>query len=480
MAKLMPRKSPRKEEYPVPQERHSIASEFVKEMGLDDSFQSIHKLEEEDYSTGSSFWKSAMEKYSIEEKPSKPNSPSKVFVPAETRQGLPKSKSTASVATLLKKLKNDSSVVVESMGTSFETIAGTEHPQHSDTQLPIVDQLKVRISKIGLFVDREIKEMEALVGKGKVATEHEPVYDALISFKEQVSEKLDVLIRENAQISKDYKLFEMNMLERQSSTEERLKEWVKELHQEATKKSFDSEPISQGLYVTKLMEELKCNISANHGLDRPTKNIIMGLNDKLIQLAKLQEHSFESIGFRIGHLEKKHVHSSDSELKSLLNSIELRLDRIEKRGKDNDLDLQRILDTLSRRSSDSDSDDDFTEGRTNVRDEMKNIKTLIESESQVTQDRMNQFMNMFTILQDALFTNINGGNTNDLKELNGIRKIVQDQQERLVKMEKIIHSLANENKMVLTLATKINTTLVKYLPLNLETKLHKIEALLSE
>jgi hypothetical protein len=468
MAKLMPRNaSPRKEE------KNSIATEFVKELGLD-AFNSIKREEKEevDYSAGSSFWKSAIEKSQSEERVnSKPKlSPAKAYVAPE---GLPKSKSSTSVATLLKQLKNDT--------TSCETIEVTESCKEmvvpDEAHQRILEQLRARIGKLGTIVDKEIKEMESIVGRSDVVDQdHERVVQAFDHFKQHIQLQLENVAEKNAKLAKEYQNFQQQVLEKQATTEHTLKQWMQSIQKETEKSTPKETPMQnspQSLDIRTLMDELK---AMNHGqvLDRPTKNLIIGVNDKLIQLSKLQEHSFDSINMRLSQLEKRQS-PQDNEVKNLLLGIEKRLDRIEKRARDNDLDLQRILDNLGKRHSDTDSDDELSDRNVkSLKDDIKSIKSFIEAENQLAQERMSQFLNMFTLLQDAILSD------QQKSEVNALRRSLDEQTQKTMKMERILVSLVNENDRLLTLATNVNAMLTKYLPLNLESKLYKIEHLLVE
>jgi hypothetical protein len=470
-AKLMPRNpSPKKEE------KNSIASEFARELGLD-TFNRIHRneAEEVDYSVGSSFWKTAIEKSQGEERVDmKPKvSPTKAYVPSE---GIPKSKSSTSVATLLKQLKNDScsSETIEVVDASREKDAGVP----DETQHRILEQLKTRIGKLGVIVEKEIKDMESIVGKSDVVDQdHERVFQAFDHFKQHIQQQLDCVTEQNAKIARDYQSFQQQVLERHSKTEDTLKEWMQSIQKEKEKtKPIEPEMLQSkhSIDISKLMEEIK---GINHGqvLDRPTKNLIIGVNDKLIQLSKLQEHSFDSLNVRLSQLEKRQI-PHDSELKSLLLNVEKRLDRIEKRARDNDLDLQRILDNMGKRHSETDSDDELSErSAKTLRDDIKNIKSFIEAENQITQDRMSQFLNMFTLLQDALLQTSSGEQKTEFKEM---KKTMEEQSQKMAKMERLLVSLVNENDRILSVTTNVNAMLTKYLPLNLESKLYKIEHLL--
>ncbi|KAI8899408.1 hypothetical protein BC833DRAFT_585803 [Globomyces pollinis-pini] len=232
----------------------------------------------------------------------------------------------------------------------------------------------------------------------------------------------------------------------------------------------------------------------SHTFDRPTKNMIVSMNDKLIQLGKLHEHGVESHSQRLNQIERKLPNISSMRLeqtndiiqiKSLLQSVDNRLARLERDRANDQQSVITKLQTMARANANdnqrgnndkhynygSDSGDDVQqESMLKLEKEIKELKQLWQSEQQITQDRMSQFINMFSMLQDAhteLLTQLKKQPTED-DRINQIFDMIKELKTQQQGNDK-------EREELSTLTKTIHSNIVSYLPLNLETKLFSIE-----
>ena len=133
-------------------------------------------------------------------------------------------------------------------------------------------------------------------------------------------------------------------------------------------------------------------LSANSTMvDRPTRNLIAGMNDKLIQLSKLSQHEFGVTENKLLMIEKR------------LNVLDTIVGSMDK--------LQVTIKQNRARATSANSDSDSTSKYPNeelildhyghIYSELLHLRTRTESDRALGEERMLQFMSMFTILQDA-------------------------------------------------------------------------------
>ncbi|KAI8903981.1 hypothetical protein EDD86DRAFT_249871 [Gorgonomyces haynaldii] len=170
--------------------------------------------------------------------------------------------------------------------------------------------------------------------------------------------------------------------------------------------------------------------------DRPTKMLLMGINDKVIQMQKHQEHDQEKIAKRLERMDDKLKRQSD--VFTRLEKIEHLLQAFEK-------PLQRQHSTSSFETS-SESESELLLKLEQIQKSLADQFDAFNKEHGVNQDRLRQFLSMLEILQDA-HTRL----ANKSPELDDLKP----------KMDKI---------------DSIHHTLISYLPLNLESKLDAIES----
>ncbi|KAJ3261571.1 hypothetical protein HK103_005409 [Boothiomyces macroporosus] len=127
-------------------------------------------------------------------------------------------------------------------------------------------------------------------------------------------------------------------------------------------------------------------------IDRPTKNIIVSMNDKLIQLARLQEHTTDSHSSKLASLDKKLSVGKSTDTKEMLDqlssiqkTLESRITRLEKQiyeSADNQKHIISLLQSKTTASSNSsDSDDDHVQ---NLKEEFQEFKQLWRNEQRLS------------------------------------------------------------------------------------------------
>jgi hypothetical protein len=220
---------------------------------------------------------------------------------------------------------------------------------------------------------------------------------------------------------------------------------------------------------------------APNPIDRPTRSLISSMNDKLILLGKTQDHEFINQAQRLAQLEKKigklaplsDHQESFSFMKAVLNSLDSKLNKSEREHHHSFEKLEKLIKSNlkeERRRPASVSDQDSDEGD-HVIEELHSLKQSWEKDQKVTQDRMTQFIQIFSILQES--------HGELVKQLKNESKSVEIISKRLNEMESKNNRhnelYARELKAVSSGIANINQTLVSYLPLNLESKLRSIE-----
>ncbi|KAJ3274519.1 hypothetical protein HDV01_002647 [Terramyces sp. JEL0728] len=210
-------------------------------------------------------------------------------------------------------------------------------------------------------------------------------------------------------------------------------------------------------------------------IDRPTKNIIVSMNDKLIQLARLQEHAADTHAAKMTSLEKRVSTSKGIDTKEILDqvygiqkSLDLKISKIEKQLNNAADNQKHIINLLQRKSSahsnSSDSDDDHIQ---NLKDEFQDFKQLWRSEQRLSKDRMSQLVNMFSILQEA--------HTSILSKFKSFENSESSLKDKIHgfegKLDRVIHEKENSEHLI----TQIHTNIASFIPLNLESKLFNIE-----
>lgn len=126
-------------------------------------------------------------------------------------------------------------------------------------------------------------------------------------------------------------------------------------------------------------------------LDRPTKNLITSINDKLIRLAKTQEHGFESYSQRLIAIEKKiskpTLDTTDAiiSLKAMISSLDSRLI---KGDIDRQLESQKLEKKLSSRTSNSALHDDMKDEIQDLKSEFKKLNQSWKDDSSTNQKLM--------------------------------------------------------------------------------------------
>ena len=126
-------------------------------------------------------------------------------------------------------------------------------------------------------------------------------------------------------------------------------------------------------------------------VDRPTRNLISGMNDKLIQLSKLSQHEFTTTEQRLTKLEKK-LGNLDS-IASLLDRFYLEFKHNRPRAQS----TKSVSDCSSKISGDELVMDQYG----HIYSELLHLNTKVENDQKLNEERMGQFMSMFSILQEA-------------------------------------------------------------------------------
>ncbi|KAK6094669.1 hypothetical protein MT418_004954 [Batrachochytrium dendrobatidis] len=275
-------------------------------------------------------------------------------------------------------------------------------------------------------------------------------------------------------------------------------------------------------------------------IDRPTKTLMISMNEKLIQLQKMYEHSQQSILSRFSSLEERlirsvtasHAESSGSlsstyhlekavkEIKTDVADTTERLSRISRDHNEHmsstSSTLQKILDRIddvlekpaciscekSSRTSGThsrhQSDDRIMEAR------FSEIQETLRKDSKNTSDRITQMLTMFSIQQEVLTKLSSDVSTLKTSTLDSAEQFKKDSmpstQDDMIKnmvainakvdqlttmvqhhnsLQVLIPDTTGQNaltKIDSNILQSIHTTLVNYLPLNLEQKLATIEA----
>ncbi|KAJ3323968.1 hypothetical protein HDV06_000944 [Boothiomyces sp. JEL0866] len=256
---------------------------------------------------------------------------------------------------------------------------------------------------------------------------------------------------------------------------------------EKTIKALIDKVDSFGTNFTKLSKEIQFNESPANGstnayiqIDRPTKNIIVSMNDKLIQLARLQEHTTDTHTSKLASLDKKLSQAKGLETKELVDQLssiqkifEQRITKLEKQIFENADNQKHIISLLQSKSAatsaSSDSDDDHIQ---NLKEEFQEFKQLWRNEQRLTKDRMSQLVNMFSMLQEAHSSILTQFKSMDLNGMAVVKDKVQGIENKLSQI-----SLDKENSE--NLISQIHKNIVSFLPLNLESKLFNIEKTLN-
>ncbi|KAJ3311488.1 Enzyme that catalyzes the fourth step in the histidine pathway [Boothiomyces sp. JEL0838] len=215
-------------------------------------------------------------------------------------------------------------------------------------------------------------------------------------------------------------------------------------------------------------------------IDRPTKNIIVSMNDKLIQLARLQEHTTDSHSSKLASLDKKLSVGKSIDAKEMLDqlssiqkTLESRITKLEKQiyeSADNQKHIISLLQSKTSTSSNSsDSDDDHVQ---NLKEEFQEFKQLWRNEQRLSKDRMSQLVNMFSMLQDAHSSILTQFKALDLNEMVKVKDKVDGIES---KVSQLLQQKENSEQII----SQIHKNIVSFLPLNLESKLFNIEQTLN-
>lgn len=381
--------------------------------------------QEEDYSPGSAFWKNAKSRENQEANVAKSRkSPTTSF--PNNLFSISTNHNMNSVAKLLKKMKDSDQI--------------------GDGGNIFVNQLK----------DKS-ESAETIIG-------HNPGQEVIEQFSISLKSQLEDITKS---ISHEYAQLKamLNQRTAHSDSLNDLRDTIKKGHEE-------------------IKQSLSSRQPHDYQIDRPTKALISSIQDKVIFIGKTQDHEFSSQSQKLSILEKKLskpnplVEKIDS-ISLLVASVDEKLKMMENARRVDFEKLERIVETslkneknLSSLSTDEQSDS----GESAVLDEIRELKNMWTTDQKITQDRMSQFMSMFSILQDV--------HGNLLGQLQRQVKAQTELEKRLEKIQAQIQLESFEKSAQMQeLKTKIDnihSILVSYLPLNLESKLRSIHNLLEQ
>ena len=359
--------------------------------------------EEQDYSPNSEFWKHA-------------NVPDEQKSPIRLRDSLRFSgmekeiDNKSTVSELLKKFKTH---------TPSEIVTGLKL---SDTSILMHHDLEKKLGEVaGLVENFEIHVRDDMARiEGHIIGDlreglSEVAKDINLNADERHDRQLETLNRVAVHIDKMHPTEDIN-----SS----IKMLLKDIKQ-------NDKPVHDKL--DKMMEELQREIKGIHvntstttgGIDRPTRNLISGMNDKLIQLTKLSQHEFTATEQRWLKIDKKL-----SNLENLPASIE----RIQL----NQMHPRQVSTNSFDSSSKSSTDEVIMEHYGHIYSELLHLKVRVENDQKLDQERMKQFMNIFSILQDAHTKLIDQQENlklkDEVKELKSVVGELKKQNEEIIRL----------------------------------------------
>ncbi|KAJ3368471.1 hypothetical protein HDU91_000553, partial [Kappamyces sp. JEL0680] len=148
-------------------------------------------------------------------------------------------------------------------------------------------------------------------------------------------------------------------------------------------------------------------------LDRPTRALLSSINDKIIVLSKSQEHEFNSFQQRLSQLEKKlskpaassiDQQESNAFIKTVLHSLEARIGKGEREWHADFEKLEKLVKLAlreNRRGSQAELSADEPVTAAEILGELKSMRKSCDMDQNTAQERMSQFLHMFSLLQDA-------------------------------------------------------------------------------
>ena len=213
--------------------------------------------------------------------------------------------------------------------------------------------------------------------------------------------------------------------------------------------------------------------------DRPTKNLISSIQEIIIMVSKTQEHEFAHINQRIVQLEKRILkpEKNDAILTSV-GELEKKIGSLQHEWSSKFEKLENLVKNENRQRPVPPSNSDGINNRnfSMLLKELKDMQIRWSEDQKVSQDRMSQFMDMFSILQTAhgnLLEQIQAQAKNQ-KKLEGRFEMIEAQ----MKLDR--QDWLKLNNEILESMKFIRETIVSYLPLNLESKILSIESLLKQ
>lgn len=223
------------------------------------------------------------------------------------------------------------------------------------------------------------------------------------------------------------------------------------------------------------------------GIDRPTKSMILSMNDKLIQFAKLHEHGLETQAKKISVIDERIQKAFTSSTETRAPDVGL------KRIQDQLSFMQSLfLENSSKKSSSFSSFDSSDDGVDKIAKEVEGMnKTLskqaegLSRDQHLNQERMDQFLSMLSVLQDAhtsLASQLEKKELNLIPTVSPKSKTSADQtvkeldgmKDQLSKIQSLLSQPLQNNEQ--KIISSINATLASYLPMNLESRLHDIQS----
>jgi chaperonin cofactor prefoldin len=118
--------------------------------------------------------------------------------------------------------------------------------------------------------------------------------------------------------------------------------------------------------------------------DRPTSNLLVGINDKIIHYSKSQEHFLSNITNKISSLDRTLNHIKNTQM--------------------SDCTSQPIINQRLSSKSNHTIPEESDEGSARIEmitQELQKLQTIVKEDGKITQDRMAQFLNMFTIIEQS-------------------------------------------------------------------------------
>lgn len=419
--------------------------------------------DEEDYSSGADFWQSAK----IENSEGSGSKVRKQLSLATTSSLTPSKKpskfqqdapSDNSVANLLRKIKVTTSIEANPCqnvkSDSLETL--TEESSETSQPVPLFVNL---LKKLNEQVNAHHSDLVSELKKGLMSIHLE----LAASKSEEIEIESSSIKEKNAKISIDIAdikelvtkvLSEMNTREQTSSTTALTNTQSAAHHPPAT-------------------------------IDRPTKNLISSIQEKLILVSKTQDHEFANISQRYAQLEKRILKPNQTALEkydtilSTLVAIESKVGKVERERLVEVEKLEKLIKIGNRQrersiSSDRSSEDLSQQNYNLLLQELKEMRLAWTADHDITKDRMSQFMNMFSILQSVHGTLLKKVEA-QVKNQNAIEKRLDDIESR-IKADR--QEWLKQNTEVLSSVKAIHEAIVSYLPLNLESKIVSIDAAL--